>query len=871
MNPRILSLFLAFPVFAQPAPDLFGSGPFRPEVPRPSLGLRYTRQHELVAYLQALAAAAPDRVRLELFNRTEEGHPQPLVIITSPTNLARLDALKAANAKLADPRACTEAAAAAAAKSQPVFVWLGYSVHGYEAGGTEAALAVAYRFAASGDPKVLEQLERVVLVMDVTQNPDGRERHLHTVAEATQGTNPADPQDAQNAPVWPGGRYNHRLFDLNRDWAFQTQAESRAKAKVFREWNPQLAIDQHEMGAEANPFFPPHVEPTNGHIAKSFAGEWQTRIGQAIGAAMDRDGQAYFTHEIFDLFAPIYGDSWTSLQGIAGMTYEGPNSGGLRYQRKDGELLTLAGRIRRHALASLGGVETASAHREAILLDYAKVRRERVNLGEKAGAFIWAEGRDPGRARALAELLGRNGIEVRRTTEAVGAKPFEPLGPGKPAESYPVGSFVVTLDQPRGALAQALLAREVPVGPKPSYDATAWSLPLMHAVDAGFAATAPKIKLQALEQPAPAPMPQGSWGYLLPWGQEGQEKVLAALLQEGFRATAVHEPVTIAGQVHAAGSIAVPILRSDRAKLHARLTELSAQHHTPVLPLASARSEKGPDFGSTKALTLKAPRIAVVMDAPASPTAFGEVVHALRETGLAFTQLRASRLPGAGLRYSHMILPDDGAGGRRWQKTLGEAGISRLKQFMQEGGVVIGLEGGAGALVRGGAADAGLHYLAKAAEETWQKEKDPKREKPKLDPGEQLQPWGQREERMLLESVPGALLKVKVDLTHPLAWGLNASEGAVLNTSDLILEASPSGENPLFYPKEPLRLAGTVPPLLEPKLQQTAYALRERKGRGALILFSGNPIFRGSAPFTTRAFLNAIFFGGYAPPEEEDF
>ncbi len=166
--------------------------------------------------------------------------------------------------------------------------------------------------------------------------------------------------------------------------------------------------------------------------------------------------------------------------------------------------------------------------------------------------------------------------------------------------------------------------------------------------------------------------------------------------------------------------------------------------------------------------------------------------------------------------------------------------------------------------------DLGLHYLSKAAEEAWQKEKDPKREKPKLEPGEQLQPWGQREERALKESIPGALLKVKVDLTHPLAWGLHGPEGAALNTSDLILEASPSGENPIFYPKEPLRLAGLLPSALEPKLQQTSYALRERKGKGALILFSGDPLFRGSAPFTTRAFLNAIFFGGYAPPEDED-
>ncbi|MBI4911467.1 MAG: hypothetical protein HY823_01915 [Acidobacteria bacterium] len=243
-------------------------------------------------------------------------------------------------------------------------------------------------------------------------------------------------------------------------------------------------------------------------------------------------------------------------------------------------------------------------------------------------------------------------------------------------------------------------------------------------------------------------------------------------------------------------------------------------------------------------------------------------MHTLREAGLPFTQLRAGRLANASLRYSHLILPDDGAGGKRWQRALGEGVFTRLKGFLQEGGVILGLEGGAGALVRGGVGETGLHYLRKADEEAWLKEKDPKREKPKADPGDLLQPWGEREERTAKESIPGALLKLKVDLSHPLAWGLNTEEGAALNTSDLILEPAVAGEIALHYPKGPLRLAGILPPALEPKLHQTAYALRERKGRGALILFAGDPLFRGGAPFTARSFLNAIFFGAYTPPED---
>ena len=189
-------------------------------------------------------------------------------------------------------------------------MWLGYSIHGAEPSGSEASLAVAYHYAAALDADVLKQLDRVVLLLDLTQNPDGRERAIQSVSEVLQGINPSDPQDAQNTSRWPGGRYNHRLFDLNRDWAWQTQGESLAKAAAFLQWNPQVLADHHEMSAESSYYFPPTMQPIHDAIPAPISGHWQQTFGKGVARAFDANEFTFFSKDIFDLFYPSYGDSW---------------------------------------------------------------------------------------------------------------------------------------------------------------------------------------------------------------------------------------------------------------------------------------------------------------------------------------------------------------------------------------------------------------------------------------------------------------------------------------------------------------------------------------------------------------------------------
>lgn len=849
-------------------PGLLPAADHRPEVPRPDIGARYTAHHDLLAYVRALAAAAPDRVKLLTLNVTEEGREQPFLIISSPENLKRLGDLQALNAKLADPRTCGEDEARRIVETNPAFVWLGYSVHGSEASGAEAALAVAYHFASARSPEVLRQLDRVVLLLDLTQNPDGLARHRQAVAEATTPFSTSDPADAQNTLRWPGGRFNHRLFDLNRDWAWQTQGESQAKAAAFLRWNPQVLADHHEMWPEATYYFPPTMQPIHEALPPTFSGRWQVAFGKSVARAFDAQGWAYFSRDVFDLFYPGYGDSWPTFQGAVGMTFEVAGQGGPAYRRLDGEILTLEGRIRRHVAASLATVATAAAERRALLWDFQRARRERVALGDRAGAFLLAEGEDPGRARTLADLLGRNGIEVLRTTAALGTAGLEPIGLAK-APGLPAGSYLVALDQPRGALAQALLEGEARMGPKPTYDTTAWSLPLAFHVPAWRAKTRPRVATAPLTLAEEGAIPAAGWGYLIPGGHEGVERTLAALLQDGFKALALAEAATFKGQRFAPGTLVLPRIRNLES-LQGRLQVLARENHHPVVAVDTAQMDAGPDLGSNRALILRSPHIAVLMDRPANPTAFGALAHTLTEAGLPFVQLRAERLGATSLaRFTHVIVVDDGAQGKAWQQALGEGGAAKLKAWVTEGGSLLAFQGGAAYASRAGLTPTGYHLLAKAAEEARLKEKDPKREAPKADPAELVRPWDKREEQALEESIPGAFLKVQVDGSHPLAWGLHAEAGAaVLDASDPILELSAGGENPLHYGKEELKVSGLVPKAMEAKVQQTAYALREKLGRGAVILVAGDPVFRGQEPFTRRLLFNAIFFGAYRPAPE---
>ncbi|WP_392354888.1 M14 family zinc carboxypeptidase [Brevundimonas sp. LF-1] len=343
-------------------------------------GERITRSADVRRYFEALRAANPDRMVMGDYAQSWEGRPLFWAAVGSPRNIARLDAIKAATNALADPRKTSPEQARALINDTPAIVWMAYSVHGNEISPADAALAAARRLTDSLDAEAQGWLENVVVVFVPTQNPDGRERFINSF-EAGLGAQPnGDPLSAERAEPWPSGRFNHNLFDLNRDWFIQSQPETQGHSALIREWRPQVVVDSHEMGTDSSFFFPPEAQPLNPWIYPPIL-DARERFGRNTAGRFDQAGLDYFTRETFDAFYPGYGDGWPAYFGAVSMTYEQGSSRGLLARRSSGEMLTYADTVKGHLTATLSTIETAARDREKLLSDFYAFHRDGISGG----------------------------------------------------------------------------------------------------------------------------------------------------------------------------------------------------------------------------------------------------------------------------------------------------------------------------------------------------------------------------------------------------------------------------------------------------------------------------------------------------------
>ena len=217
--------------------------PFNENIPTPEeffgyeIGAHHTRHDLMVAYLSKLAEVS-DRASLYEYGRTHEGRKLVMLTITSPQNLKISMGLKQQHLAFVDP-----SKSVSNYDEVPVFINLGYNVHGNEPSGGEAAILSAYTFVASNNPEVLNYLDNAIIMIDPTINPDGRDRHTQYVNMYQGNPLVADPQDAEHNEYWPRGRTNHYWFDMNRDWLLGIHPESRGKLAWYHEWYPNVVTD----------------------------------------------------------------------------------------------------------------------------------------------------------------------------------------------------------------------------------------------------------------------------------------------------------------------------------------------------------------------------------------------------------------------------------------------------------------------------------------------------------------------------------------------------------------------------------------------------------------------------------------------------
>ena len=694
----------ALPLRAQTLEPIWPGAKYDPAIPTLQQvvghehGLEITTPDQIGVYLGALAKAAPTRTKLVEYARSWEGRPLWVLVVASPERIAKLDQVKRDLQRLADSRGLASGEVERLIKELPVVTWLSHGVHGNEISSGDAALFEAYHLLASqGDGDVEAVLRESIVLIDPMQNPDGRARFIFQNLQGRAAVPDPTPYNAEHDEPWPGGRSNHYLFDMNRDWFAQTQPETRGRITLAREYWPHVTVDLHEQGGDNTYYFAPPADPLNPHITKSQVAAFEL-FGRANGARFDQRGWAYFIREVYDSFYPGYGESWPIFQGSIGMTYEQASARSLSFARSDDTVMTYRDGVMHHANAALVTAITAAKNRERLVRELYDYRRSAVAEGEKGPVreYVLVPGIDPSRADALARNLATQGIEVRRTEEAV------TIG----GRQVPAGAYVVSHAQPSGRLIRNLLdpktdqpqdfikrqeERRARRQADQIYDITAWSLPLLYDVElitsgSTIAAKASTVPMTYTQTPRPRAFAQGKVGYLIPWGTAAASLTVDAL-QQNLRVRSVGGAFTLNGRRYPIGTAIVRVAENG-TDLHAKLTALATKHGADVVPIDSTYVESGTSLGSNEVAFLKKPRVLLVWDTPTSSLSAGWTRYVLeRRYGQPVTTVRTASLARATFaEYNVMVLPSGNYSGQ-----IGDAVLTRIKDWIRAGGTLVTL------------------------------------------------------------------------------------------------------------------------------------------------------------------------------------
>ncbi len=714
------------------------------------IGERHTRPHEVIDYVRAVADAS-DRVTQFEYARSWEGRPLVMAVVTSPANHARLDAIRRANIQLSENPASVSDAEIA---EMPAIVWMGYSVHGNEASGTEAALLTLYHLAAGQGGEVDDVLNNTVVLLDPMYNPDGRDRFVDW-ANAYRGAVPVgDAQDAEHNEAWPGGRTNHYWFDLNRDWLPAIHPESDGRLRLFHEWRPQLLTDYHEMGGESTYFFQPGIPSRTNPNTPVLNQEVTNRIAGYHATILDEIGSLYYTKESFDDFYYGKGSTYPDVNGAIGILFEQASSRALEVDTRANGRLTYGFTVRNQAAASISSLRAAVAMREELLKMQRDFYASAPEVARKASfdGYVFGDAGAPGRARDLVRMLLKHRIEVYRPGRDVEAE-----GQRFDADS----AYYVPLAQPQARLINGLFERTTTFTDSLFYDVSAWTLPLAYGLPMATVRGANLAGTRVTDASDPAGRVvggQASYAYLIPWGDWATPRVLYALQDAGIRVRVQTTPftTTVAGQrrTFERGTLLVPVVQPDGAveNVHQRVAEAVQNHGVTAYAVSTGFSLAGPDLGSGGSITLEQPRIALVIGSGTSSNNAGEMRYMLGERfGLPHALLMTDDLARADLGEYNTILLSGGS----YPANAKDA----LQTFVRQGGTLVATTSAVDWLVRNDLVEM----------ET--------KEATSIDSLLLKTPYAQLDDTRGAQAVGGSIFRARLDTTHPLAYGMPRDDG----------------------------------------------------------------------------------------------
>lgn len=829
----LIAFFIIPSAWAQPTSNLQSPAEFLGY----EIGTRFTWHHRMVEYFEYVAANSP-LVTLEYYGESYETRPLLVAYVTSAGNHANLEEIRLNNLRRAN------LAEGNYTEDNKAILWMSYGIHGNESVSMEAALLTLFDLANPENLETKAWLENTVVVIDPALNPDGREKYAVWYHQ-TVGRNfdPSTASRERNEP-WPNGRANHYAFDLNRDWAWQTQQETRQRNAVYQRWLPHVHADFHEMGGDRY-YFAPAADPYHEAVT-AWQREFQTTIGQNHARHFDKDNRLYFTREIFDLFYPSYGDTWPTYQGAVGMTYEQSGSwyAGLGVLTVEGDTLTLARRLSNQHLVGNSTVEAVAAHAARVSQEFRKYYQTSVqNPPVTYKSYILRHDGNRDNLRAMLQLFDAQQIQYGVAPARRNLRGFNYMTGQTETFSTTDQDIVVSMYQPKSMLANVLLEPRTTIVDSLTYDITAWSLPYVYGVQA-FATTerlnpaGDASAVMDVMQIQGFPDPVYAW--LFPYRSFEDARFLAALHRHGVKFRIAGKPFAMESQQFAAGTIVVTRHGNSHLPedMDVMLRRLSVEFNRQPVLSGTGMMSTGIDLGSEHVTFARAPRVMTVAGPTVSSLAFGEVWHFFDEQlEYPLTIVNEDRVARINFNDFDVIVLPQG----RYEDLFDGSSLDRLNDWISRGGRLIAMEGVISQLV----GKRGFDDL-----------KSKELEKDESMDG-RLRIFGNQERESMTTGLAGAIYRVQLDNTHPLGFGYSNTYYS-LKRATSAWEYLKNGWNVGYVPKGGFT-SGFAGYRVKTHLEETMNFGVVPRGSGSVILFNDNPLFRGFWHNGKLLFSNAVF------------
>ena len=789
------------------------------------VGEWHVTHDKLVQYMTTLASES-DRISLENRGKTFEDRPILLLTITSPANHGRLEEIRQQHIRITE-----EDVSNSELNEMPVIVYQGFSIHGNEPSGSNAALAYAYHLAAAQGPSIEAALENSVILLDPSFNPDGFQRFAYWAnTNKSINLNP-DNNEREYHEVWPGGRSNHYWFDLNRDWLPVQLPESRARIKTYHQWLPNVLTDHHEMGTNSTFFFQPGV-PSRVHPLTPKENQELTReISQYHADFLDRIGSLYFTEERFDDYYYGKGSTYPDVNGGIGILFEQGSSRG-HIQETENGLLTFPFTIRNQFVTAMSTLTAAVELRSKLLRfqrDFFKNMRIEGSIG-RTKAYIFGDSNDAAKTWHLAEILKRHQIRIHELARdvSVGNKQYR--------KDH---AFVVPVNQKNHRLLKAMFERRTSFKDSLFYDISAWTFPLAFNVDMSELRSMSSAGNEVTE----LTMPEGgvdtmsNYAYLFEWGEYYTPKALNKILEKGLRAKVSKKPFSLNGRSYDYGTVLIPVQNQelDADEVYKTLQEIATENTLKIYGVNTGLTQ-GIDLGSNEFDPVKKQKVAIIVGKGIRSYDAGEIWH-LFDTryDIKLSKLDLNYINEVDLsEYTDIILP-----GTRGKTGLTPKIAEKLQNWAKAGGTLIAYRNSA-------------NWLNK------QKIVELKFKKDTL-VAKNIS-FEQKEQFKGAQQTGGAIFNTRIDRSHPINFGYKNTSLPIFRNSNVFLEPEKdSYDNPIQYTRSPL-LSGYVSEENLKLIRNSVPFKVKKAGKGKIIVFTDNTNFRAFWYGTNKLLMNAIFF-----------